>query len=159
MQAGEKEVPWDSLSSLSRELSYAQLNTLFVATLLESGIPAREVLGILYDEREGTYGLWQWGELYLEGVGWVPADIGLSQMRRESFWLRQSENHIVLAPLPKEFRALTVEGEMFTLEDAQGEEIQLLSSLWLYESVKGKGRLRLTSLVFESMERISRRRV
>ena len=55
----------------------ADISSVFVAVARAAGVPAREVFGLRLgkkDEEDMTGGHHCWGEFYVPGYGWVPAD-------------------------------------------------------------------------------------
>lgn len=62
-----------------------QVTLLFITLMRYNGIPARWQSGWMM--HPGDVNLHDWGEIYFEGVGWVPVDM--------SFGLRDSENEAV----------------------------------------------------------------
>lgn len=139
---------WGSINSSQRRLSYRQINSLFIHILNYNKIPAREVLGLIYDDKSESYSLWQWSEFYLEKVGWVPVDISLSQERKDSFWLRETEDHMPFSSSFTERDPFSLLGEMLPLRDSLDNIIFIGSEPWLYERVEGEGLLKLNRLSF-----------
>lgn len=139
---------WNSLSTSQRRLSSHQFNSLFIDILNYNGIPAREVLGLIYEEKDNNYNLWQWAEFYLEGIGWVPVDISLSQERKDNFWLRETEDHMSFTSNSLDKEPFSLLGEMLPLKDLSDNILFIGSNPWLYERVEGNGFLKLTRLSF-----------
>lgn len=54
-----------------------ELSQLYSIFLQAANIPCIQVAGIVIDNRQKTYTHW-WNEFYIDGVGWIPVDVGLA---------------------------------------------------------------------------------
>ncbi|MDP4012136.1 MAG: transglutaminase-like domain-containing protein [Candidatus Nanoarchaeia archaeon] len=56
-----------------------ELTNLFISMLRSVGIPARFVSGMVYTNKDDTFGNHGWAEVYFPGFGWVPYDVTFGQ--------------------------------------------------------------------------------
>ena len=93
---------WDAATTLKNgEGGSAELGNLFVALLRANGIPARRLSGWGNHFEEGeelalTRFAHGWGEFYLPGYGWVPADPTWGKSHKFDNYARADNEHVVL---------------------------------------------------------------
>jgi transglutaminase-like putative cysteine protease len=69
-------------------------SSLFVALARAKGIPARHVVG--YWAVSGIDQVHVWAEFYLEGVGWIPVDATVGQVRNRDYYFGNMDNQRVI---------------------------------------------------------------